>query len=61
MKHVKFVLSKDLDVLKGKIDVFNGRIRIVKEDLGKLQVVLQRLLKEEIEVVKALSLLEGVK
>ncbi len=60
MKHVKFVLSKDLDALKGKIDVFNGRIRIVKEDLGKLQVVLQRLLKEEVEVVKALSLLEGL-
>ncbi len=60
MKHVKFVLSKDLESIRKNIENYNGRMGVLKDDLDRMLRIVEKLLKEEIEVVKALSLLEGL-
>ena len=59
MKHVKFILGKELGSVQESIIDYNKRIGGLKEDMEKLTAVMEKLLREEIELLKALEVLDN--
>ena len=61
MKHVKFILEMDLEETRGFIENYSAKIDRLKEDIEKIHLLQERYLEQEIELVKALALLEELK
>ncbi len=59
MKHVKFILGKELGSVQESIIDYNKRIESLTEDMEKLTAVMEKLLREEIELLKALEVLDN--
>ncbi len=58
MKHVKFILGRELKDRRESISVYTARLENIKMDLEKLNMVIRKLVIEEIELVKALEVLK---
>ncbi len=61
MTHVKFVLEKELNIIREYIENYNATINRLIQDIEKIQTLQNKFLGQEIELVKALALLEELK